>query len=187
MTVVIDGNGLPANNYSAVTVEKSDINQTVAALGILVYGTLRKVKAADPAWALIREIYAEATGAMVAEIKLTPTDPPATINEIYNANAYNKIIDASIGCPNVITDDAGECSEIEAKQYARKLLQQALRQASRRQYKIQSNLPTALPEKGDTVKMPDNFTGVLMGSTYNIDNGAETLTLDLIDFNTAGY
>jgi hypothetical protein len=187
MTVVIDGNGLPASNYATITVEKGDINQTIVALGVRVYGTLRKDKALDPAWALLREIYAEATGQMVADIRLTATDPPATINEIYNATAYSKILDTSVGCPNVITDDAGECSEIEAKQYARKLLQQGLRQSNRRQYKICAELPALLPEKGDTLQMPDGFTGVLMGSTYSVDGDAETLVVDLVDFNTVGY
>jgi hypothetical protein len=187
VTIVIGGATLPANNYATITIEKGDINKAVCALGVRVYGALLKDPALAPTWALVREIYAEGTGDMTAGIALTATDPPATASEIYNATAFNKVLDTSIGCPNIITDDAGECSEIEAKAYARKLLQQALKQASRRRYTVTAGIPDTLPEKGDTVHMPDNFTGVVMGYTYTVENNAETLTLDLIDFNTAGY
>jgi hypothetical protein len=35
--------------------------------------------------------------------------------------------------------------------------------------------------------MPDGFEGVVMGYTYSVVNDAETLVLDLVNFNAVGY
>jgi hypothetical protein len=198
MTVIIDGGGLPSANYGTITIEKAaGLGATlggsaagtasIAAVGVRITGTLLTDKTLLPSWVLLKEIYVEEPSDRTAICKLTGTDPPATIDELYNSAAFAKVLDNHFACPRVVQDDAGECSEIEAKAYARQLLQNALKLANRRQYKINAGMPDTLPEKGQTVRMPDGFEGVVLGYTYSVANNAETLVLDLCNFNAVGY
>ena len=187
MTVIIDGGGLPANNYGTITIEKSGINKSIAAVGVRITGTLLADKTLLPSWVLLREILVEEPRDRIAQCVVTGTDPPASIDGLYNLAVYNKTVGSSFGIPKVITDDAGECSEIEARAAARQLLQAKLRLANRRTYVITAGVPSTLPQKGDTVRMPDAFEGVVVGYKYSVVNSAETLTLDLVNFNAAGY
>ena len=185
--IITPGTGLEAVAYGDVTAERSGIRAKCAAIGIQVKGGITNNLVSDSAWALLKEVWCFENPNRVARVYLTATDPPATQNEIYDASAYNKLIDTSIGSPHVITDDAGECTDIEARAYARRLLMNALKLAARRTSKCEANLPATLPEKGDTVTMPDGFTGVCLGYTFSINNGAESITLELINLSSAGY
>lgn len=188
MTAVITpGTGLESIAYGDATAERSNLRTSCAAIGIQVKGGITNTTASDSSWALLKEVWAFENPSRIATVKLTATDPPATVNEIYNATAYNKLIDTSIGSPHVVMDDLGESTDIEARQYARRLLMNGLKLAARRTYRCEANLPAALPDKGDTCTMPDGFTGVCLGWTFSLANNAESITLELINLNTAGY
>lgn len=186
-TVIVPGNGLESIAYGDATAERQDLRVKAAAIGIQVKGTLLNDSAVDDAWALLKEMWAYESPFRLARVAVTGTDPPATSSEIYDASAYNKLMDTRYGIPHVLIDDVGESTDIEARQYARKLLMNAAKLAARRTYRCEADLPAALPEKGDVCTMPDGFTGVCIGFTYEINEGAETLTLELLNLNTAGY
>lgn len=183
MTVVIDGTDLQSTSYAEVKIERGELAKEIAALGIYVTGNLSPDHDAAACWALVKELYAEGKGRLQVTMSLTTTDPPADINKIYNLNAASKLA----GIPNVMIDDAGECSEIEARQYARRLLQSCIAQAARRTYRCTALLPETLPEKGSVVQMPDGWTGVVLGYRYDVDATGEVLTLDMINYTEVGY
>ncbi len=188
MTVVIGGGDLESIAYGDATAQRDGLRKSCAAVAIQVKGALTAATTSDAAWVLLKEIWAYENPNRCARVCLTATDPPATVNEIYDASAYNRLIDTSIGSPHVTADDMGESTDIEARAYARRLLMNGLKLAARRTYKCSANLPATLPEKGDTCTMPDGFSGVCLGYTFGIDDrNAETLTLELVNLNTAGY
>jgi hypothetical protein len=183
MTVVIAGNNLHSAAYGSVKIEREDINEEIAAVGVRVKGNLSPDDAANPCWILVKEIYVEGYGQRQVKCATSSSYPPTDINYIYNKTVTDKLS----GKPNVIVDDAGEVSEIEARQYARRLLQASHELAARRSYRVDADIPATLPKKGDILTMPDGWDGVVLGWIYSTSGVVESLTLEMVNFDQAGY
>ena len=181
-TVITPGMNLETIAYGDVTAQQTGLNVACQAVAIQVKGTLMNLSTSDSAWVLLKELWAYEKPDRECSVKLTATSPPATQDEIYDAAAYNKLLDSSIGSPHIVMDDVGESTDIEARAYARRMLMNGLKLAARRTYRCQANLPATLPEKGDTVTMPDAFTGVCLGYTFSLNDGAESITLEPVSY-----
>lgn len=156
------------------------LNKTIAALGVRVKGNLAPEVAA-PTWALIRNLFARKASRRFVQVSLTATDPPAAATDFLAPNAYALLQDSNIGIPRIVHEHIGESTEALALRRANQIMQAMLDNAAQRGFTVSADVPDALAEEGETVK--------IAGSLYrnddwglSLDNdGRESILLSVVD------
>jgi hypothetical protein len=153
---------------------------TAAAVAIRIHGGLTTAAGGARSWALVKELAVYGTAVRTALVQLTGTYPPASVDEYYAPEAAALLRDASFGEPSVLKLDAGNVTETEAKAIGRAALRRMLLYLQRRTYTVEEF--DAVPQLGQTVQMPDGFTGVCWECGYSAaPGGKESLKLTLVN------
>ena len=174
-----DSDGGPTGTASAAGAG-AGLGVTAAAVAVRIHGGLTTAAGGDRSWALLKELAVYGTAVRTALVQLTDTYPPASVDEYYAPEAAALLRDANFGEPSVLKLDAGNVTETEARAIGRAALRRMLLYQQRRTYTVEEF--DSLPQLGQTVAMPDGFTGVCWECDYSAaPGGREALRLTLVN------
>jgi hypothetical protein len=179
--VIIGGEATEYSELGLVRCYAEELaTQGIAAIAVRVAGRQSPNANTPNVWHLLKALGAEGTGLRETYIHATGTDPPPTDQDYYLAKINARLN----GRNRIIVQDIGQSSEGAARSHARRLLQTVVDNGVQREYQIVSRMPAALPALGDTVTV-DDYTGVVSALTWQATGESESMTLTLIDYNSA--
>jgi hypothetical protein len=170
-----------SDEYNSLVLEASGIGKDVQALLIRFHHPPLSdaTGLTTNTWALVKEFIAE-TDMQRSVMVRAGDDKTADSSEQYAPNTLAKLVDTSTGQDRVLIVNASELSAQRAIALAHYLMQQGIKRLQVRTYETEC-VPDTIPERGETVQMPDGFTGVCLTRAYNLKAGIEKLTLRLIN------
>jgi hypothetical protein len=173
-----DSDGGPTGTASA-SGGGAGLGVTAAAVGLRIRGGLGTADGGAQSWALIKELAVYGTAVRTVLVQVTEAYPPASVDEYYAPEAAALLRDNNFGEPSVLRLDAGNVTETEARAIGRAALRRMLLYRQRRTYTVEEF--DTVPQLGQTVAMPDGFTGVCWECDYAAAaGGRETLRLTVV-------
>jgi len=172
-----------ADDKPEIIIEISEIGEVLQGIGIKYGGVSWDGGGAKPAVLLKQvRVYGRENSAEFIQItddtaKSSGSDAPLYM---YAPESYAKIVDAAFGQHHEKTVDFGAASRNAAISLARLTLLQSLVLWNTREYVIPHI--EYVPQIGETVLMPDGYSGVVLGKQIELYGGTARLQLRVLDF-----
>jgi hypothetical protein len=151
---------------------------TAAAVGIRVHGGLIDTTGGSSSCVRVKELQVWGTAVQTELVKLTDDATPDA-DEFLAPVVYGLLADANFGEPSVLRLDAGAATQAEARAMARAAIMRMLALQRRRTYTVEDM--TTIPQLGQTVRMPDGYTGVVWECAPKYAAGKRSMTLTIVD------